>query len=167
MAVLLGANACTTVGDNKKPAELYYLNVTKADSEAYAFFRTVYQTASDELAFANIIGNKGGAGTGQLTDSISAQYKGVLARVEELATDANVLIPQPGFDTFSLEGGLDSAQTQVLASAYLQTSISNQKKVIEQFKQVTNNTSAPLRDYAQEVLPTLESTLSSTEALAK
>lgn len=160
-SVLLAMNACTTVGDNKKPANLYYLNATKADSEAYTFFRTVYQTASDEVAFAKEVDARGSGEAKQLAGKVSAQYKELLEEVAQLATDADVLIPQIGFSKFELAHGLDSAETNVLDEAYLQTSIKNQKKVIAQFKQVERNTSAPLKHYAKEVLPTLEETLSS------
>ncbi|WP_028297012.1 DUF4142 domain-containing protein [Olivibacter sitiensis] len=161
VATLVSMNACTTVGDNKTPNNLYLTNATKADNEAYTFFRAVYQTASDEVAFAKQLDAKGSGEAKQVASKVSVQYQAILEKVAQLATDADVLIPQPGLAKFELAHGLDSAQADVLGEAYLKSSVKNQQKVIAQFKQVERNTSLPLRDYAQEVLPALEETLAS------
>ncbi|QNL48448.1 DUF4142 domain-containing protein [Olivibacter sp. SDN3] len=165
-ACLMLMNSCTTVGEHKTSPSLYYLNFTKADTEEYDFLRTVYQLASDEIAFAQVVSQRGtSANVKSLADNLSNQYGEVLSKLSELADEANVLLPFPGQSTFELTAGLDSAGTNVLEKVYVEQSLHNQEYIIHQFKNVTNNTKLSTNRYASEVLPILKKTKEETEAL--
>jgi len=165
-ASVLSMTSCTSVGEHKTSAELYYTNFTNADTGEYTFLRNVYKMANDEVAFANIISEKGtNAAVKTLAASLSTQYKDMQAKLEELATKGDVLIPYAAMPAFELSEGLDSAQSTVLERAFLEQSVRNQEVIIEKFEEVSRNTKVITRDYASETLPNLEKILEETKGL--
>ncbi|WP_134090332.1 DUF4142 domain-containing protein [Olivibacter sp. XZL3] len=165
-ACVLSMSSCTSVGEHKTRAELYYTNTTEADTEEYQFYRTVYQLANEQIGFANVISQKGGnANVKSLAANLSAQYTEVMTKIEELATNADVLIPFPAMHAFELPAGLDSAQANVLEKEFLQHTLHNQEAIIHQFETAKYNTKVPARKYAEETLSTLEKTMEETKAL--
>lgn len=165
-AAVLSMSSCTSVGEHKTSAELYYTNFTNADTGEYAFLRNAYKMANDEIAFADIISTKGtNAAVKALAVNLSTQYKSIQAKLEELATKADVLVPYAAMPAFKLSAGLDSAQSAVLEKAFLEQSVRNQEAIIEKFEEVSRNTKVATRDYASATLPTLEENLKETKAL--
>lgn len=166
LACVISMNSCTSVGEHKTSPSLYYVNLTNADTEEYDFLRTVYQLASDEIAFAKVISQRGASTNVQsLADNLSNQYSEVLSKLSELANQANVLLPFPGQSTFELTADFDSVGTNVLEKAYVERSLHNQEHIIYQFKNVTHNTKVATNRYASEILPTLKKAKEETEAL--
>lgn len=165
-ACVLSMSSCTTVGEHKSSSELYYTNITQADSEEYTFLRTVYQLANDEIEFAKIISQKGGsANVKSLAANLTTQYGGVLTKISELAENADVLMPFSAMSKFELASGLDSAQSNDLEKEFLKHSLHNQELIIHQFENVERSTKVATNRYASEILPALEKTAEETKAL--
>ncbi|MCL4637806.1 MULTISPECIES: DUF4142 domain-containing protein [Olivibacter] len=165
-ACVLSMSSCTSVGEHKASAELYYTNITKADTEEYRFYRTVYQLANEEIEFANIISQRGSnASVKSLATNLSTQYKDVLAKVQELATKSDVLIPFPAMHSLELPAGLDSAQASILDKEFLKHSLHNQEAILHQFEGAARTTDVSVRKYAKEALPVLEKSIEETKTL--
>lgn len=165
-ACMLSMSSCTTVGEHKASAELYYTNITKVDTQEYLFLRTVYQLANDEISFADVISKKGGnAQIKALANNLSTEFKGIQTKLEEIGSKADVLIPFVAMSPFELSAGLDSAQADVLEKAFLEKSVHDQEVIIEHFEQVSRNTEVHVRHYAEETLPALEKHLEKTKSL--
>ncbi|MEH6306362.1 DUF4142 domain-containing protein [Olivibacter sp. CPCC 100613] len=165
-ACVLSMSSCTSVGEHKASAELYYTNITKADTEEYRFYRTVYQLANEEIEFADIISQRGSnANIKSLATNLSTQYKEVATKVQELATKADVLIPFPAMHTLELHAGLDSAQANVLEKEFLKHALHNQEAILHQFESAARNTHVGIRKYAEEALPAFEKNVEEIKAL--
>lgn len=138
-------------GANK---EQLYNNATKVDSEGYTFFKTVYQKASYELAYAEYAAANGAPAS--LTNNIKALYAEMLPELESLASEAHVIVPDPGQLVFSADE-LFSDSTQVFVAAdYQNRFVKEQQLLVDQFKRASRNTYKPLRAYAQEALPRIQ-----------
>lgn len=165
-ACVLSMSSCTSVGEHKAPAELYYTNITKADTEEYQFYRKVYQLANEEIEFANIISKKGTSpNIKSLAANLATQYKDVLVKVEELATKSDVLIPFPAMHTLELSAGLDSAQGPEIEKEFIKHSLHNQEAMLHQFEGATRVTKVGLRNFAKETLPAVEKNVEEIKAL--
>jgi len=167
-ACALSITSCTTVGGemHSSTSPLYYQNETNADTEEYTFLRSVYELANHEIEFAKIINERGSsANVKSLAQQISTQLKEVQTKISTLSEQSHVLVPYPGMSDLTLADGLDSAQGPALEKAYIEQSLHNQEEIIHQVKTVEGNTKKSVRDYAEELLPTLEKTLEETKAL--
>lgn len=166
VACVLSMSSCTSVGEHKTSAELYYTNITKADNEELTFLRTVYKAANDEVAFADIISQRGtNAQIKSLAADLGAKYKAMQTKIEAVAKSEHVIIPNAAMPAFELPAGLDSAQSAVLEKAYLEQSVHNQETMVEQFEIAARNTRKVIQDYASEVLPSLDKNLEETKSL--
>ncbi|GAA4788674.1 hypothetical protein GCM10023231_16140 [Olivibacter ginsenosidimutans] len=166
LACVLSMSSCTTVGEHKSSAELYYTNYTKADTQEYEFLREVYQLANDEINFADVIAKRGAnTQVKALATNLSSEYKGIQTKLAEIGKNSDVLIPFAGVAPLALSEGLDSAQANVLEKAFLEKSIHNQEVIIEHFEQASRNTAVEVRHYAEETLPKLEEQLEKTKGL--
>lgn len=144
--------SCNSEGQANK--QQLYNNATKVDSEGYAFFKTVHEKASYELAYAEYAAANGAPAA--LTDNIKALYSEILPQLEALAADAHVIVPAPGQLVFAAEElQSDSTQTFV-ASEYQDRFVREQQALVDQFKRASRNTYKPLRAYAQETLPRVQ-----------
>jgi len=166
IACVLSISSCTSVGEHKKSAELYYTNITLADTEEFYFLRNAYKLASDEVAFAKIISQRAtSAGVKTLATNLGTQYQEVLSKIEELATKSDVLVPYAAMPAFELPAGLDSAQSSVLEKEFLKHSLHNQEAIIHQFEGAARNTKVAVNHYASQTLPDLEKNLEETKGL--
>lgn len=166
IACLLSMSSCTSVGEHKSSAELYYTNSTHADTEAFHFLRETYKLASDEVAFAAIVSQRAtNAQVKSLATDLGTHYQEILSKIEELATKSDVLVPYAAMPAFALPAGLDSASASVLERAFLEHALHNQEAIVHQFEGATRNTKVALNHYAREVLPKLEEHVEETKGL--
>lgn len=144
--------SCNSEGGANK--QQLYNNATKVDSEGYTFFKTVYEKANYELAYAEYAAANGAPAS--LTNNIKALYSEILPELESLASEAHVVVPHPAQLVFSAEE-LFSDSTQVFVAAdYQSRFVHEQQKLVDQFKRASRNTYKPLRQYAQETLPQIQ-----------
>lgn len=166
LACVLSMSSCTSVGEHKSSAELYYTNITQADSEEFHFLRNAYKMASDEVAFAKIVSQRAtNAQVKSLASDLGTHYQEVLSKIEELAAKSDVLIPYAAMHVFELPAGLDSAGASVLEKEFLKHSLHNQEAIVHQFEGAARNTKVAVNHYAKEVLPKLEERVEETKGL--
>ncbi len=140
--------SCNSSGQPDK--RQLYNNESKVDTEAYTFFKTVHEKAAYELAYAEYAAANGAPQS--LTNSIREVYGALLPELENIAAEAQIIIPDPGqliFSADELHG--DSSQAFVVAD-YQTRFIHEQGQLVDQFKRASRNTYKPLRAYAQDKL---------------
>lgn len=144
--------SCNSGGEANK--EQLYNNATKVDSEGYTFFKTVYQKASYELAYADYAAANGAPAS--LTNNIKSLYAEILPQIEELAADAHVIVPDPGQGVFSADELYGDSTQVFVVSDYQARFVKEQQLLVDQFKRASRNTYKPLRAYAQQTLPLIQ-----------
>lgn len=131
-----------------------YNNESKVDTEAYTFFKSAYEKAAYELAYADYAAANGASQA--LTNGIREVYADMLPELEVIAAEAHIIIPDPGQLIFSAEERYaDSTQVFTVAD-YQAHFLKEQEFLVEQFKRASRNTYKPLREFAQNKLPQVQ-----------
>lgn len=144
--------SCNSEGEANK--QQLYNNATRVDSEGYTFFKTVYQKASYELAYADYAAANGAPTS--LTNNIKSLYAEILPEIEALAADAHVIVPDPGQAVFAADEVHGDSTQVFVASDYQARFVKEQQLLVDQFKRASRNTYKPLREYAQQTLPRIQ-----------
>lgn len=142
----------------KANKSLLYNNATSVDSEGLDFFKTVHEKAGFELALAK---HAASASTSTEVKALAAKvtevYGEMIPELERIATEASVVLPDPGTPAFQIPeklaldslGGFDN-------QTYLDHFVHVQKDILNQFKRADRNTYIPLNNYAGDKLPVIK-----------
>lgn len=149
----VGVLACSaslflvSCGDGSSQNTLYFNNYTHADTEGYAFLKTV-MTEAHFQQFAS-----GGIGNAALASEIKSTYAQIGQELHALGDQQHVLSPS----LLDLQHAADSVTIDQL--------VHSQEVIVGQFERVLQNTNTHIANYARETLPKLEQLLDQTKAV--
>lgn len=160
IAAVGGVLFLSSCGNSNDRADksLLYNNATSVDSEGFDFFKTVHEKAGFELALAqHAASTSASADVKALAAKITEVYGVMIPELERLATEAAVVLPDPGTPAFQLPESLTSDSLGGFDDhIYLNRFVHEQKEILKQFTRADRNTYVPLNNYAGEKLPAVK-----------
>lgn len=149
-------SSCNNEGSANK--QQLYNNYTKTDTEGFTFFKSVHEKAMFEMEFAKYAATvSNDPKIASISEKISSVYTEMIPQLEELAAEAQVILPDPGTPEFEVPVlfALDTAASFDV-DKYLKHLAKQQKEIVKQFKRASRNTNQSIRKYAGEKLPVVE-----------
>ena len=131
-----------------------FSNASHVDNEGFTFFKTVYEKAAFEVELAkHVATTHPGAEATELSNQVIATYEALLPELEEMAGNAQVVLPDPGQPRFEVPASLATDSTNSMdVLAYKNHVAHEQYYLLDQFKRGSRNTYSPIRAFAKEHL---------------
>lgn len=149
-------SACSSGDQTANKAQLYN-NMTSVDSEGFDFLKTVHEKAVSEVERANYVESVSSSpAVKELAKKVVDTYKGIIPELEEIATEAHVILPDPGAAIWSPEELAEDSLAGFDDQQYIAHVQREQKLILEQFKRADRNTYPALNTYAAERLPAIQ-----------
>lgn len=153
-AILLGS--CSSGEQTANKSQLYN-NATAVDSEGFDFLKTVHEKAVSEVERANYaVSVSTSSAVRELAAKVVDTYESIIPDLVDIATDAHVVLPDPGAFVWSPEASEADSLAGFDDQEYIAHVQREQKLILEQFKRADRNTYKVLNRYAAEQLPAIQ-----------
>lgn len=147
----LGLSSC---GNSEEPnKQQLFSNASLGDGDGFGFYKNVHELGTNAIEVAKYANSQGASGEVKaLNDKILEVYPSLLAEMETLGSQLQVVLPDPGAQVFNAdEAAADSTYTFAL-DTYLAKAAEDTGRIAEEFKRASRNTEKSTRAFAAQNL---------------